>query len=143
MNAQIQAFEVRAIPLIVLLVSALLLLWASAGASILLNPNTVEPAERWVGLLMLVIFGGMFLQSLVGLFNYRIRVDYGGITILLPFGGSVTYARDELDFSIKGRIIRLRPVSGAKLGCRRLFIPQRWIGTYLIVKRKEGLATTS
>jgi len=124
-------------PLIVLLVSALLLFWASAGASVLLDPNIVEPAGRWVGLPMLLVFGGLFLASLVTLFNYRIRVDHDEVTLLLPYGGSVSYGRDEMDVSIKRRIVRLRPVGGAKLGWRRLFIPQRWTNTYLIIKRKE------
>ena len=137
MDAQVQIFEVRAMPLIVLLVSALLLFWASAGASVLLDPNIVEPAERWVGLPMFIIFGGMFLGSLVTLFNYRIRVDGDGITLLLPYGGTVSYGRDELDVSIKRRIIRLRPVGGAKLGWRRIFTPDRWSNTYLVIKRKE------
>jgi len=120
MSAQVKTFQVRAMPLIVPMVSALLLFWAWAGASVLLNPKTVEPAERWVGLPMLIIFGGLFLGSLVTLFNYRIRVDHDEVTILLPLGGSIAYGRDELDLSIKGRIIRLRPRGGAKSGLRRL-----------------------
>jgi len=127
MKAQVQSFEVRAMPLIVLVVSALLLLWAWAGAFVLLNPNTVDLAMRWGGLPMLFLFGGLFLASLVTLFNHRIRVDHVGVTILLPYGGSVTYGRDEMDVSIRGRIIRLGPVSGAKFGWRRFFIPQRWV----------------
>ncbi len=142
MKVQVQSFEVRAMPLIVLVVSALLLFWASVGASVLLNPDTVEPAIRWGGLPMLLLFGGLFLASLVTLFNTRISVDRDGITILLPYGGSVTYGRDELDVSIKGKIIRLGPVGGAKLGCRRLFIPQRWINAYLVLERKERPAIT-
>jgi len=81
-----QTLEVRAMPLIVLPVSALLLLWAWAGAFLLLSPDRVEPALRWGGLPMLIIFGGLFVWSLVGLFNYRIRVDSDGITLLLPHG---------------------------------------------------------
>lgn len=143
MKVQVETFEVSAMPLIVLLVSALLLLWAWAGAFVLLNPDIVEPAERWVGLPMFIMFGGLFLGSLVTLFNYRIRVDHDGITLLPPYGGSISYARDELDLSIKGRIVRLRPLGGAKLGWRRIFTPDRWINTYLVIKRKERLAITS
>jgi len=137
-----QTLEVRAMPLIVLPVSALLLLYAWAGAYALLNPSTVDPAIRWGGLPMLLFFGGLFLASLVTLFNYRIRVDPDGITVLLPYGGSLAYGRDELDMSVTRRIIRLRPVGGAKLGWRRLFIPQRWVDTYLIIQRKEGSRIT-
>jgi len=79
-----QTLEARAMPLIVLPVSALLLLWAWAGASVLVNPSTVDPALRWGGLLMLLLFGGLFLASLVTLFNYRIRLDHDKIMILLP-----------------------------------------------------------
>jgi len=107
-------------PLIVLPVSALLSLWAWAGAFVLLNPDTVEPAVRSAGVLMLLLFGGLFLASLVTLFNTRISVGPDGITILLPYGGSIPYDRDELDMSIKHRVIRLRPVGGAKLGWRRV-----------------------
>jgi hypothetical protein len=131
-----QTLEVRAMPLIVLPVSALLLLWAWAGAFLLLSPDRVEPALRWGGLPMLIIFGGLFVWSLVGLFNYRIRVDSDDITLLLPHGSTVTYGRDELDVSIKHRIIRLRPVGGAKLGWRKLFTPDRWINTYIMMQRK-------
>ena len=138
MKAHVETFEVRAIPLIVLVVSALLLLWAWAGAFVLLSPDTVEPAIRWSGLPMLLLFGGLFLVSLVTLFNTRVSVDRHGITILLPYGGSFPYGRDELDLSIKHRIIRLRPVAGAKLGWRRLVTPGRWINTYLVLSRKEG-----
>ena len=137
-----QTLEVRAMPLIVLPVSALLLLWAWAGAFLLLSPDRVDPAIRWGTLPMLIIFGGLFVWSLVGLFNYRIRMAPHEITILLPHGGSIPYGRDELDVSIKHRIIRLRPVGGAKLGWRRLFIPQRWVDTYLIIQRKEGSRIT-
>ena len=137
-----QILEVRAMPLIVLPVSALLLLFGWAGAFVLLNPSTVDPAIRWGGLPMLLFFGGLFLASLVTLFNYRIRVDPDGITVLLPYGGSLAYGRDELDMSVTRRIIRLRPVGGAKLGWRRLFIPQRWVDTYLIIQRKEGSRIT-
>ena len=133
-----QTLEVRAMPLIVLPVSALLLLWAWAGAFVLLNPRTVEPAMRWGGLPMLLLFGGLFLASLVTLFNTRVSVDRDGITILLPYGGSIPYGRDELDVSIRHRIVRLRPVAGAKLGWRRLVTPDRWINTYLVLSRKEG-----
>jgi len=132
-----QILEVRAMPLIVLPVSALLLLWAWAGAYLLLNPSTVDPAVRSAGLPMLLFFGGLFLASLVTLFNYRIRVDRDGITVLLPYGGSLAYDRDELDMSVTRRIIRLGPVGGAKLGWRRLFILQRWVNAYLVLKRKE------
>jgi len=128
-------FEVRAMPLIVLPISALLLLFAWAGAYTLLNP--VDPSAGWVGLPMLLFFGGLFLASLVTLFNYRIRMDDGGTTILLPYRGSVTYGRDELDVSIKHGIIRLRPVSRVKLGWRRLFTPDRWVNTYLVIQLKE------
>jgi hypothetical protein len=138
MKMQDESFEVRAMLLIVLPVSALLLLWAWAGAFVLLNPDTVEPALRLGGLPMLIIFGGLFVWSLVGLFNCRIRVDPHEITILLSHGGSVAYGRDELDLSIKHRIIRLKPVAGAKLGWRRLVTPDRWINTYLVISRKEG-----
>jgi len=69
-----QTLEARAMPLIVLPVSALLLLWAWAGAYVLLNPSSVDPAFRSAGLPMLLLFGGLFLASLVTLFNYRIRV---------------------------------------------------------------------
>ena len=138
MKAHVETFEVRAIPLIVLVVSALLLLWAWAGAFVLLNPEAVEPAIRWGGLPMLLLFGGLFLASLVTLFNTRVSVDRDGITILLPYGGSIPYGRDELDLSIKHRIIRLRPVAGAKLGWRRVVTPDRWINTYLVLSRKEG-----
>ena len=142
-----QTLEVRAMPLIVLPVSALLLLWAWAGAFLLLNPRTFEPARNpildsptigWGWLPMLLLFGGLFLASLVTLFNTRVSVDRHGITILLPYGGSIPYGRDELDVSIKHRIIRLRPVGGAKLGWRRLVTPGRWINTYLVLSRKEG-----
>ena len=133
-----QTLEVRAMPLIVLPVSALLLLYAWAGAFLLLNPDTVEPPLRWGGLPMLLLFGGLFLVSLVTLFNTRVSVDRDGIMILLPYGGSIPYGRDELDLSIKHRIIRLRPVAGAKLGWRRLVTPGRWINTYLVLSRKEG-----
>ena len=132
-----QTLEVRAMPLIVLPVSALLLLWAWAGAFLLLNPSTVDPAVRSTGLPMLLFFGGLFLASLVTLFNYRIKMDRDGITVLLPYGGSLAYGRDELNVSVTRRIMRLRPVGGAKLGWRRLFIPQRWVDTYLIIQRKE------
>lgn len=132
-----QTLEVRAMPLIALPVSALLLLWAWAGAFVLLNPRTVEPAMRWGGLPMLLLFGGLFLASLVTLFNTRISVDRDGITILLPYGGSIPYGRDELDVSIRHRIVRLRPVGGAKLGWRRLFTPDRWVDTYLVIQLKE------
>jgi len=138
----VQTLEVRAVPLIVLPVSALLLLWAWAGAFLLLNPDTVEPAIRWGGLPMLLLFGGLFLASLVTLSNTRISVDRDGITILLPYGGSVTYGRDELDLSVKHRIIRLRPVDGAKLGWRRVVTPDRCINTYLVIQRKERSAAT-
>jgi hypothetical protein len=137
-----QTLEVRAVPLIVLPVSALLLLWAWAGAFVLLNPDTVEPAVRWGGLPMLLFFGGLFLASLVTLFNYRIKMDRDGITVLLPYGGSLAYGRDELNVSVTRRIMRLGPVGGAKLGWRRLFIPQRWVDTYLIIQRKEGSRIT-
>ena len=79
-----QTLEVRAMPLIVLPVSALLLLWAWAGAFLLLSPDRVDPAIRWGALPMLIIFGGLFVWSLVGLFNYRIRMAPHEITILLP-----------------------------------------------------------
>jgi len=137
-----QAFEVRALPLIVLPVSALLLLWAWAGAFLLLDPDAVEPAIRWTGLPMLLLFGALFLASLMTSFNTRISVDPEGITILLPYGGSIPYGRDELDPSIKHRIIRLRPVGGEKLGWRRVVTPDRWINTYLLVQRKERPAVT-
>jgi len=137
-----QTLEVRAMPLIVLPVSALLLLWAWAGAYMLLNPSTVEPSVRSVGLPVLLFFGGLFLASLVTLFNYRIRVDRDGITVLLPYGGCLAYGRDELSLSVTSRIIRLGPVGGAKLGWRRLFIPQRWVNAYLILERKERPAIT-
>jgi len=137
MKAHVETFEVRAMLLIALVVSALLLLWAWAGAYVLLNPNTVDPTIRWAGLPMLLLFGGLFVWNLVGLFNCRIRVDSDGVTLLLPHGGSVTYGRDELDLSIKHRIIRLRPVAGAKLGWRRLFTPDRWINTYLVLSRRK------
>lgn len=137
MKAETQTLELRAMPLIVLVVSALLLLFAWAGAFVLLNPGTVDPAVRLAGLPMLLFFGGLFLASLVTLFNYRIRVDRDGITVLLPYGGSLAYGRDELNVSVTRRIMRLRPVGGAKLGWRRLFIPQRWVDTYLIIQRKE------
>ena len=71
------------------------------------------------------------------LFNYRIRVDRDGITVLLPYGGSLAYGRDELNVSVTRRIMRLGPVGGAKLGWRRRFIPQRWVNAYLVLKRKE------
>jgi hypothetical protein len=132
-----QTLEVRAMPLIVLPVSALLLLWAWAGAYMLLNPSTVEPAARSVGLPMLLFFGGLFLASLVTLFNYRIRVNPDGITVLLPYGGSLVYSRDELNMSATRRILRLGPVGGAKLGWRRFFLPQSWINAYLVLERKE------
>jgi hypothetical protein len=132
-----QTLEVRAMPVIVLPVSALLLLYAWAGAYALLNPSTVDPAIRWVGLPVLFLFGGLFLASLVTLFNYRIRVDRDGIMVLLPYGGSLAYGRDELDMSVTRRIIRLGPMGGAKLGWRRLFTPNRWINTYLVIQRKE------
>ena len=132
-----QAFEVRALPLIVLPVSALLLLWAWAGAYVLLNAGTVDAGVRSVGLPMLLFFGGLFLASLVTLFNYRIRVDHDGVTVLLPYGGSLAYDRDELSLSLTSRIIRLGPVGGAKLGWRRLFILKRWVNTYLVIQRKE------
>jgi hypothetical protein len=138
-KAHVETFEVRAMPLIVLLVSALLLFWAWAGAYVLLNPSTVEPAVRSAGLPMLLFFGGLFLASLVTLFNYRIRVDRDGITVLLPYGGSLAYGRDELDVSVTRRIIRLGPTRGTKLGWRRLFIPQRWVNAYIVVRWKEGL----
>jgi len=51
-----QTLEVRAMPLIVLPVSALLLLFGWAGAFVLLNPSTVDPAIRWGGLPMLLRF---------------------------------------------------------------------------------------
>ena len=137
-----QTLEVRAMPLIVLPVSALLLLWAWAGAFLLLNPSTVDPAVRSTGLPMLLFFGGLFLASLVTLFNYRIKMDRDGITVLLPYGGSLAYGRDELNVSVTRRIMRLGPVGGAKLGWRRLFIPQRWVDTYLIIQRKEGSRIT-
>jgi len=137
-----QTLEVRAMPLIVLPVSALLLLWAWAGAFLLLNPSTVDPAVRLAGLPMLLFFGGLFLASLVTLFNYRIKMDRDGITVLLPYGGSLAYGRDELNVSVTRRIMRLGPVGGAKLGWRRLFIPQRWVDTYLIIQRKEGSRIT-
>ena len=129
-------------PLIVLPVSGLLLLWAWAAGYLLLNPDTVEPTLRWSGLPMLIIFGGLFLWSLVGLFNCRIRVDPQEITILLPHGGCVAYGRDELDLSVRHRIIRLRPVGGARLGWRRVVTPDRWINTYLAIRRKERSAVT-
>ena len=134
---QVQSFEVRAMPLIVLVVSALLLLFAWAGAFVLLNPDTVDSATRWGGLPMLLLFGGLFLASMVTLFNYRIRVDRDGITVLLPYGGSLAYGRDELDVSVTRRIMRLGPVGGAKLGWRGRFIPKRWVNAYLVLKRKE------
>ena len=137
MKAETQTLELRAMPLIVLVVSALLLLFAWAGAFVLLNPGTVDPAVRSAGLPMLLFFGGLFLASLVTLFNYRIKMDRDGITVLLPYGGSLAYGRDELNVSVTRRIMRLRPVGGAKLGWRRLFIPQRWVDTYLIIQRKE------
>ena len=137
-----QTLEVRAMPLIVLPVSALLLLFGWAGAFVLLNPSTVDPAIRWGGLPMLLFFGGLFLASLVTLFNYRIKMDRDGITVLLPYGGSLAYGRDELNVSVTRRIMRLGPVGGAKLGWRRLFIPQRWVDTYLIIQRKEGSRIT-
>ncbi len=130
-------------PLIVLPVSALLLLWAWAGAYVFLNPSSVDPAFRSAGLPMFLLFGGLFLASLVTLFNYRIRVDQDGATILLPYGGRVTYGPDELDVSIKRRIIRLRPLGGAKLGWRRLVTPDRWINTYVALSRRERPAITS
>ena len=77
------------------------------------------------------------------IFNYRIRVDRDGITVLLPYGGSLAYNRDELDMSATRRIIRLGPTGGAKLGWRRLFTPDRWINTYLVIQRREKPATTS
>jgi hypothetical protein len=132
-----QTLEVRAMPLIVLPVSALLLLWAWAGAYMLLNPGTVEPSVRSVGLPVLLFFGGLFLASLVTLFNYRIRVDRDGITVLLPYGGSLAYGRDELSLSVTSRIIRLGPMGGAKLGWRRLFTSDWWINTYLVILLKE------
>jgi len=89
MKAETQTLELRAMPLIVLVVSALLLLFAWAGAFVLLNPGTVDPAVRSAGLPMLLFFGGLFLASLVTLFNYRIRVDRDGITVLLPYGGAL------------------------------------------------------
>jgi len=135
-----QTLEVRAMPLIVLPISALLLLWAWAGAYVLLNPSSVDPVFRSAGLPMFLLFGGLFVASLVTLFNYRIRVDQDGATILLPYGGSVTYGADELDVSIKHRIIRLRPVGGVKLGWRRVVMPNRWINTYLVVRRNERSA---
>jgi hypothetical protein len=138
-----QTLEVRAMPLIVLPVSALLLLWAWAGAYVLLNPATVEPAVRSAGLLMLLFFGGLFLASLVTLFNYRIRADPDGLTVLLPYGGSFAYGQDELDMSVTRRIIRLGSVGGAKLGWRRLFTPNRWINTYLVIQRKGKPAINS
>jgi hypothetical protein len=138
-----QTIEVRAMPLIVLPVSALLLLFGWAGAFVLLNPGTVDPAIRWGGLSMLLFFGGLFLASLVTLFNYRIRVDPDGITVLLPYGGSLAYGRDELDMSVTRRIIRLGPVGGAKLGWRRVVTPDRWINAYLVIQRKERAAVTS
>jgi hypothetical protein len=130
-----QTIEVRAMPLIVLPVSALLLLFAWAGAYVLVNP--VDPAVGWGGLPMLLFFGGLFLASLGTLFNYRIMVDRDGITVLLPYGGSLAYGRDELDMSVTRRIIRLGSVGGAKLGWRRLFLPQRWVNTYLMLQRKS------
>jgi hypothetical protein len=136
-KAHVETFEARAMPLIVLPVSALLLFWAWAGAYVLLNPSTVEPAVRSAGLPMLLFFGGLFVASLVTLFNYRIRVDPDGITVLLPYGGSVAYGRDELDVSVKRRIIRLGHVGGTKLGWRGLFIPQRWVNAYVVVRWKE------
>ena len=137
-----QTLEVRAMPLIVLPVSALLLLWAWAGAFLLLNPSTVDPAVRSTGLPMLLFFGGLFLASLVTLFNYRIKMDRDGITVLLPYGGSLAYGRDELNVSVTRRIMRLGPVGGAKLGWRRFFIAERWVDTYLIIQRKEGSRIT-
>jgi len=142
MKAETQTLELRAMPLIVLVVSALLLLFAWAGAFVLLNPGTVDPAVRSAGLPMLLFFGGLFLASLVTLFNYRIRVDRDGITVLLPYGGSLAYGRDELDVSVTRRIIRLRPVGSAKLGWRRDVTPDRWINTYLVVQRKERSGVT-
>lgn len=135
-----QTFEVRAMPLIVLPISALLMLWTSAGAFLLLNPDTVEPAISRGGLPMLFLFGGLFFASLVTLFNTRISVDPNGITVLLPYGGSIPYGRDEVDLSIKHRIIRLRSVGGTKLGWRRVVMPNRWINTYLVVRRNERSA---
>jgi hypothetical protein len=142
MKAESETFEVRAMPLIVLPISALLMLWAWAGAFLLLNPDTLEPAISSAGLPMLLLFGGLFLASLVTLFNTRISVNRDGITVLLPYRGSIPYGRDELDLSIKHRIIRLRPVCGAKLGWRRVVTPDRWINTYLVVQRKERPGVT-
>jgi hypothetical protein len=105
MKAHVETFEVRAIPLIVLPISALLVFWAWTGAYLLLNPETVELGMRWIGLPMLLLFGALFLASLMTLFNTRISVESESITIPLPYGGSVPYGRDELDLSIKHRII--------------------------------------
>jgi hypothetical protein len=143
MKVESQTFEVRAMPLIVLAVSALLLLWAWAGAFLLLNPDAVEPGIRWAGLPMLLLFGGLFLASLVTLFNTRVSVDPEGITILLPYRGSIPYGQDELDLSIKHGIMRLRPAADVKLGWRRVVTPDRWINTYLVIQRKERSAVTS
>jgi hypothetical protein len=141
MKMQDESFEARAMPLIVVLVSALLLFWAWLGAFVVLNPNLFDPAIRAAGLMILLLFGGMFLASLVTLFNYRIRVSNDEITILLPYGGEITYGRDEMNLFTKGRIMKLRTVPRVKLGWRRLFTIDRLEYNYVIIKRKELVDT--